>query len=53
MCIATRDIMDCMFEAYLAHEGIIEADDIPQTKDFVWILGKRYNGYQGNYNTKE
>lgn len=36
--------MDCMFEAYLTHEGILEPDDIPQTKEPVWILGKRYNG---------
>lgn len=48
MCIATRDIMDCMFEAYLANEGVIEADDIPQTKDPIWILGKKYNGSEGN-----
>lgn len=41
MCIATRDIMDCMFEAYL--EAAQEPDDIPQTKDPVWILGKKYN----------
>lgn len=39
--------MDCMFEAYLSHDGVSEPDDIPQTKDPVWILGKRYNGYEG------
>lgn len=49
MCVATRDIMDCMFEAYLANEGVIEADDIPQTKDPIWILGKKYNGSEGSF----
>ncbi|KAL1123767.1 hypothetical protein AAG570_001540 [Ranatra chinensis] len=36
--------MDMMFEAYLAHEsGHLEPDDIPNTKEPVWILGKKYN----------
>lgn len=45
MCIATRDIMDGMFEAYL--EGSIEPDDIPQTQEPVFILGKKYSAIQG------
>ncbi|KRT81154.1 Peptidase, partial [Oryctes borbonicus] len=43
MCIATREIMDCMYEVYYAHEGGVEPDDIPKTKEPVWILGKKYN----------
>ncbi|KAK9510581.1 hypothetical protein O3M35_005328 [Rhynocoris fuscipes] len=36
--------MDMMFEAYLAHEsGQLEPDDIPHTKEPVWILGKKYS----------
>nr|CAD7400011.1 unnamed protein product [Timema poppensis] len=36
--------MDMMFEAYLTHEsGHLEPDDIPHTKDPVWILGKKYS----------
>lgn len=47
MCIATREIMDCMYEAYM--EGTtIEPDDIPQTYEPVWILGKKYNALRGN-----
>lgn len=42
-----------MFEAYLTHEGILEPDDIPQTKEPIWILGKKYNGYQGKYPKKK
>ncbi|XP_067007161.2 cysteine protease ATG4B [Anabrus simplex] len=34
--------MDMMLEAYLSHEGVIEPDDIPQTKETIWILGKAY-----------
>ncbi|KAF5297750.1 hypothetical protein FQR65_LT09924 [Abscondita terminalis] len=35
--------MDGMFETYLS-ENSLEVDDIPQqTKDPVWILGKKYN----------
>lgn len=37
--------MDCMFEAYM--ESTVEPDDIPQTSDPVWILGKKYNAVQG------
>lgn len=44
MCNATRDIMDCMFEAYL--EASQDPDDIPQTTEPVWILGKKYNAIQ-------
>ncbi|CAG9837066.1 unnamed protein product [Diabrotica balteata] len=44
MCVATRDIMDCMFEACL--EATLEPDDIPKTTEPVWILGKRYNAVQ-------
>ncbi|CAH1102607.1 unnamed protein product [Psylliodes chrysocephalus] len=44
MCVATRDIMDCMFEACL--EATLEPDDIPKTSEPVWILGKRYNAIQ-------
>lgn len=40
--------MDCMFEAYLTHETVnFEPDDIPQTADPVWILGKKYNALTG------
>lgn len=40
--------MDCMFEAYLTHESVnFEPDDIPQTSEPVWILGKKYNATQG------
>lgn len=46
MCIATRDIMDCMFEAYL-EATTVEPDDIPQTNKPVWILGKKYNALEG------
>lgn len=35
--------MDMMFEAYLAHESGHLEDDIPQTRDPVWILGKKYS----------
>ncbi|XP_044734329.1 cysteine protease ATG4B [Chrysoperla carnea] len=39
--------MDCMFEAYLTHESVnFEPDDIPQTSEPVWILGKKYNATQ-------
>ncbi|CAG9771796.1 unnamed protein product [Ceutorhynchus assimilis] len=41
MCNATRDIMDCMFEAVL--DASQDPDDIPQTEDPLWILGKKYN----------
>lgn len=36
--------MDMMFEAYLTQEsGHLEPEDIPHTKDPVWILGKKYS----------
>lgn len=39
-----RRNMDMMFEAYLTHEsGHLEPDDIPHTKEPVWILGKKYS----------
>lgn len=44
MCNATRDIMDCMFEVRREVTG--EPDDIPQTADPVWILGKKYKAIQ-------
>lgn len=48
MCIATRDIMDCMFEAYLEATAL-EPDDIPQTNEPVWILGQKYNSIEGKH----
>lgn len=38
-----------MFDiCYLSSEGnSVEPDDIPQTKDNVWILGKKYSPIQG------
>lgn len=37
-----------MFETYLT-DGSLEVDDIPQqTKEPVWILGKKYNAVEGN-----
>ncbi|XP_019873976.1 cysteine protease ATG4A isoform X2 [Aethina tumida] len=41
MCIATRDIMDGMFEAYL--DASSDPDDIPKTNQTVWILGREYH----------
>ncbi|XP_053626038.1 cysteine protease ATG4B [Plodia interpunctella] len=40
--------MDAMFEiCYLSSEGNnVEPDDIPKTKDYVWILGKKYSAIQ-------
>lgn len=37
--------MELLFEAYLTHESTSqpEPDDIPRTKDPVWILGKKYD----------
>lgn len=51
MCIATREIMDCMFEAYL--EATIEPDDIPQTSEPVFILGKKYIVAEGTNKTNK
>lgn len=40
--------MECVFESYLNQEyGHVDANDIPQTKEPVWILGKKYNPIQG------
>ncbi|XP_019761355.1 cysteine protease ATG4B [Dendroctonus ponderosae] len=41
MCNATRDIMDCMFEAVL--DSTQDPDDIPQSTEPVWLLGKKYH----------
>lgn len=42
--------MDMMFEAYLAQEsGHLEPDDIPHTREPVWILGKKYSAIHGVY----
>jgi hypothetical protein len=43
--------MDMMFEAYLTQEaGHLDPDDIPHTKDPVWILGKKYRAIDGDHN---
>lgn len=43
--------MDLAFENYLAQDNsLIEPDDIPKTNSPVWILGRRYNAIQGNFN---
>jgi hypothetical protein len=43
--------MDMMFEAYLTQEaGHLDPDDIPHTKDPVWVLGKKYKAIHGDYN---
>jgi hypothetical protein len=43
--------MDMMFEAYLTQEaGHLDPDDIPHTKDPVWVLGRKYNAIHGDYN---
>lgn len=40
-----------MFEAYLTQEaGHLDPDDIPHTKDPVWVLGRKYNAIHGDYN---
>lgn len=41
--------MDAMFDiCYLSPDGNnFEPDDIPKTKDNVWILGKKYSAIQG------
>lgn len=40
-----------MFDiCYLSAEGNnTEPDDIPKTKDYVWVLGKKYSAIQGSY----
>lgn len=48
--ILNRISMDLMLEAYLTHESsLMDLDDIPQTVDPVWILGKKYSTIIGNY----
>lgn len=41
--------MDAVFDiCYLSSDGNnVEPDDIPQTKESVWILGKKYSAIQG------
>lgn len=47
--ILNRISMDLMLEAYLTHESsLMDVDDIPQTVDPVWILGKQYSTIIGN-----
>ncbi|XP_050528847.1 cysteine protease ATG4B-like [Daktulosphaira vitifoliae] len=42
--ILNRISMDLMLEAYLTHESsLLELEDIPQTVEPVWILGKKYS----------
>lgn len=43
--------MELLFEAYLTHESTSqpEPDDIPRTKDPVWILGKKYDALKGKF----
>lgn len=46
-----RPNMDMMLEAYLTHESRnLDTEDIPRTKDPVWILGKQYNAINGESN---
>lgn len=47
--ILNRISMDLMLEAYLTHESsLMDLEDIPQTVDPVWILGKKYSTIIGN-----
>lgn len=41
--------MDAMFDiCYLSPDGNnVEPDDIPKTKENVWVLGKKYSAVQG------
>lgn len=43
--------MDAVFDiCYLATDGnIAEPDDIPKTKESVWVLGKKYSAVQGTW----
>ncbi|KAJ9586503.1 hypothetical protein L9F63_019861, partial [Diploptera punctata] len=42
--LISSHLMDMMFEAYLTQEAShLDPDDIPHTKDPVWILGKKYS----------
>lgn len=46
-----RPNMDMMLEAYLTHESRnLDTEDIPRTKEPVWILGKQYNAINGEWN---
>jgi len=48
--ILSKISMDLMLEAYLTHESsLMDLDDIPQTVDPVWILGKKYNTTIGEH----
>jgi len=39
-----------MFEAYLTQDaGHLDPDDIPDTTDPVWVLGKKYSAVDGEY----
>lgn len=44
--------MEAVFDIrYLSSDGNnVETDDIPQTKESVWILGKKYSAVQGTWN---
>lgn len=47
--ILNRISMDLMLEAYLTHESsLMDVDDLPQTVEPVWILGKKYSTFIGN-----
>jgi len=51
-CFSVLNVLlkDIMFEAYLTNEaGQLEPDDIPQTNNPVWVLGKKYNAKQGEF----
>ena len=40
--------MDLIFEAALAHDSSSsELEDIPQTREPVWILGRKYDAGRG------
>jgi hypothetical protein len=40
--------MDMMFEVHLTQEaGHLDPDDIPHTKDPVWVVGKKYRAVDG------
>lgn len=43
--------MDAVFDiCYLSADGNnAEPEDIPKTKESVWILGKKYSAVQGMY----
>lgn len=47
--------MDAMFDiCYLSPDGNnVEPDDIPKTKENVWILGRKYSPVQGKMQSKE